>query len=386
MIISVENSLTFLPQTLNSFTAANLLSGGTAITIKNPNSFVNQYAVQVGQTGQEQSEIALIGAPTATLLPIASSGTLLYDHPLDTPVYNIRYNKIIILRSTAGTAGTASAIATTNITPDSSLTEYNDTSGASSYAYKTQFYNSLSGDLSAESDWFVPGGNSFYSLGRLRERIRQALYNSSYITNDNIVNDWVNEWLQEMNNAAIKVNQAYAMGSADYAYGTAGFGTVTDSGFKQAIKIQITQDGNSWQNSTEIPMNQYQEWEYFSGNYPRHAWQGNTIFRILPFGAAGTARFSFGEITDNLTDDNDELPLPLRAYTTGCIEYGLYRFYDNDQKAPDAERHYAKYMAKKGDFVSEMTPRDQTGVKFIQTAESLSGLNDDIAIGSEWWG
>lgn len=384
MLLSVDNTLDKLPQTLWSYTSSNASSGGTVIPIKNTNSFAANYAVQIGKTGEEQSEIVIIDSPTGTILPITSSGTLRFDHPLDTPVYQIHYNKIIFKRSTSGTAGTATAIATVSITPDSMYTEYNDTSGAASYAYKTQYYNSVSGDLSSESDWFTPAGMSFYSLGKLRDRAKNTFYNAGFLPSDTVIDDWVNEWVEEMNRAAVKVNKGYAIGTANYAFGTAGYGTITEGGFRKATKIEVTFDGITYRPSSEIPMSEYSDNDFFSGMYPKHSWEGDTVFRILPFGSLGTARFSFSKLNDQLVNETDELPVPFRGYTNGCIEYCQYRGLGKDEKPTD-NQHYNNFLRIKNDFVSEMTPRDFTGPKYIELTDGLSGMNEDTLAGSDWF-
>ena len=132
MILSISNNL--IDQTTPfSYTSSAIVSGDSTIPVRNINAFTTSYAVQIGRTGEEQSEIAIIISPSGTALTLAS-GTLLYPHNLDSLVYNIKYNKIIVKRSTAGTAGTATALATVSITPDSLYTTYDDTSGASTYA------------------------------------------------------------------------------------------------------------------------------------------------------------------------------------------------------------------------------------------------------------
>lgn len=379
MILSVENVLADLPQTLNSYTSSSGTAGATTIPVRNINSFTNQYAIQIGKTGEEQSEITVINTPSGTALAL-NSGTLVYDHPLDTPVFSIHYNKIVFERSTTGTAGTATALATVSITPDSQYTEYDDTTGVSTYAYKTYYYNSLSGDSSSESDWFTPSGPTFYSLGKLRDRGKKVLYNSTYITDDTVIDDWINEWAEDMNNAAIKVNKGYSIGTASYLFGTAGYGTITEAGFKKATKIEITSDGITYTPSSEISMNEYTESDSFSSIYPKHSWEGDTVFRILPFGAVGTARFSFGKLNTILVDETDDLPVPLRSYTRGCIEYIQYRALGKDEKSDDGNSHYGKYLEVKNNFVAEMTPRDTTGPKSIEIVEELSGFQSDAGI------
>jgi len=381
MIISCPNNLDSLPTSQFSYLSGNVSAAGTALPIKNISPFTTaSFAVQIGKTGESQSEVQLLGTTTPSGTALALAGSLTYDHAIDTPVFHTFYDKIIFKCSTAGTSGTATALTdgTVSITPNSLFTEFNDTSGSSTYAYKTQYYNSVTGGISTESDWQIFGGPTFYSLVKLRQRGKDALYNASYIKSDDIITDWISEWGEQMTNAAIKVNKGYSIGTASYAFGTSGYGTITEAGFKVADKIEITTDGINYIPSTEIPMSQYSESDTFSASYPRHSWEGDARFRVLPFGAIGTARFSFGQINTPLSNDTDELPLSFRSYTTGCVEYLLYRAYDNDNKDAIADKHYARFLASKNDFTNEITPRDQTGEKTINLSEPLTA-NDDIS-------
>ena len=383
MIISIQNDLQGLPTTQYSYLSYAGTAGDTSVYVRNINNFSYKYAVQVGKTGEEQSEIFCISSPSGTTLPLYS-GTLKFDHGIDTPVYNIHYDSIIIKRSTAGTSGTATALSTVFITPDSIYTQYDDTTGASTYAYKTQYYNSVNGDTSSESDWFTPSGPSYYSLQKMKQRVKDALYNANYIKSDDVLTDWINEWLELMTNAAIKVNQGYAIGTTMVSFGTSGLGTITDNDFKQAVKIEITFDGNSYANSTEIPVNRWSPTDNFTVVYPRHYWQGDNVFGVLPTGVSGTARITYGKRNALLANETDELPMSMRSYTTSCVNYGLYRAYANDTKPDLAEQYYTKFIQQRQDFINEITPRDQTGVKTIDLVEGISGMNDGLLIGSEW--
>lgn len=332
--------------------------------------------MQLGKTGEELAEILVVsGAPSGTT--INTAGTLKYAHPIDTPLFQIKYDSVIFKRSTAGTAGTATALATVTITPDQAYTNYDDTTGASTYAYKTQFYNSTTGDLSAESAWFVPGGGAFYTLQRLRGRVKSNLYNAGYIKEDQTIDDWINEWQEQMTNKALKVNQAYSLGTAQYAFGTAGLGTITEPLFKYAKKIEVTTDGNIYRKSLEIPVNQFSSTDIYDAYSPRHYWQGDTVFGVLPFGNAGTARMILGQLQSELTDDDDPLPQYLRGYTAGCMEYALYRAKSLDLKDDAAEKHYLKFIKSQDDFIKEITPRDQTGIKMIEMVD-VTGREDDL--------
>jgi hypothetical protein len=376
MLLQTENLLSAqvgIPQT---YVAVNLAAGGTALGVRNIAGFTNQYAVQLGKTGEELAEVLTIsGAPSGTT--INTAGTVKYPHPNDTPLYQIKYNQVIFKRSTVGTAGTAVALATVDIIPDSLYTQYDDTTGATTYAYKTQFYNSITTDVSAESAWFVPGGASFYSLQRLRSRAKRNLYNAGYIKEDITVDEWINEWQEQMTNKALKVDQAYSIGTAQYSFGTAGLGTISEPLFKYAKRIEVTTNGQTYVNSAEISINQVSSSDTYDPLSPRHYWQGDTIFGIVPSGTLGTARMVLGKLQSEMTDDDDTLPQYLRGYTTGCLEYCLYRAKSLDSKDEAAEKHYLKFIKNQGDFVQEITPRDQTGIKMIEMVES-TGSEDDL--------
>lgn len=386
MIIQIENNLDRLSSTLYSFTGNNISAGGTTIPVKNINSFRNLYAIQIGKTGEEQAEVLIVsGTPSGT--SVNTSGTIRFDHPIDTPIYSIHYDQIIIKRSTTGTAGSAISLSggTINITPDSLYTNYNDEYGSASYAYKTQFYNSLSSDVSSESDWFTPGGPSFYSLSKIRERVRSRLYNSSYIKDDSIIDDWINEWLEEMNTAAVKVNKDYLLGSTSIAFGTSGLGTVTASDFMYPRKIEITTDGVNFVKSTKINVNEYDRNDTFSSNAPRHSWEGDTIVRFLPTGVAGTAEMIYSKGEAVLEDETDELPYPMRRYSRSFVNYALHCAYENDQKMDLSETNYSKAQKVKNDFINEISPRDQTGPQFIEMNDSLTGLQDDVTLATDYF-
>lgn len=374
MLISVENSLPQLVTTQWSFSSLNVSAGGTSIPVRNINPFSADSAVQIGKTGESQSEIRVVsGVPASGTINLTSG--LTYDHSLDTPIFDIHFDQIIFLRSTAGTAGTATAIGTVSITPNSEFTDFDDTTGVATYAYKTQFKNSVTGDLSSESDWFVPGGPTFYSLQALRGRMKEALTNANYLKGDETINDWINEWVEQMTNGAIKVNQGYSIGTVDIAFGTTGLGTITAQDFKTLNKLDITTDGINYYSSREIPLNSFTAGDTYPSGAPRHAWEGDTTFRVMPAGV-GTARVTYSKLATRLVDDTDELPLSLRSYTTSCVEYCLYRAFDNDQKRDFAQDHYSKFAKLQSDFIKEITPRDYSGVRTIDLTEGLSGSDD----------
>lgn len=377
MKLRIQNNLADTDGVYTYLTGEVVAGAFSGIGVRNINSLTVSSAIQIGKTGEAEAEIQTLSAVAGNGINIL--GTLRFDHSIDTPLYQIHYDKVIFKRSTVGTIGTATPLTngTIDITPNLPFTEFEDSSGAATYAYKTQYYNHVSGDLSSESDWFVPGGPSFYSLQRLRSRGTSNLFNAGYIKNTLQVDEWINEWVEQMTNAALKTNQAYSVGTTAYSFGTAGLGTITEPLFKYAAKIEVTTDGINWRQTSEIPLNRFSSTDVFDTLTPRHYWQGDTIFGVLPLGSAGTARMTLGKLQSQLVDDGDELPQFLRGYTTQCIEYLLYRALSLDQKDGPAEKHYEKFMLGKRDFIAEATPRDATGIKTIEMMDG-TGRDDDL--------
>lgn len=389
MIINLSNTLTQNQENQITYisTPGGVSAGGTQIGAKNIAGFKASWAVQLGQTGEEQAEILVLGtaSPSGSVLtfgtsPSNTAGTMLFNHAQDTPVYQIHYDQFILNRSITGTTngGSFAAIATVSITPDNLYTQYNDSTGSAGYAYYAQYYNSITGDLSGSSSIFFPGGPTFYSLQAIRDRIKGKLYSSGFIRNDSDINNWINEAYEQMVNSAIKVNQGYMLGTATYGFGTAGFGTITDAAFKQAVKMEVSWDGLTYIPSYEIAMHNFSESDFFNAFQPRHAWVGETVFEILPHNTAGTVKVTYATRFTPMVNDSDELTQTLKAYTTAFVEYGLAQAYGVDQKQ-DYDKHMAIYNQLKQDFIGEITPRDQTGAKLIDLGESISGLEDDLA-------
>lgn len=384
MLINLSNQLTKQEGIQQTYIASAISAGGTQSPVKNIAGFNANWAVQLGQTGEETAEIMVLsGAPGGTVFnfgtsPAHAAGTLLFNHAFDTPIYQIHYDQAILFRSTTGTPGPFSSLATINVTPDNPYTQYDDTNGAAGYAYYAQYYNSVTGDLSGTSSVFLPGGPTYYSLQKIRQRIEDKLYSAGYIRSDDVITDWINEWYELMTNAAIKVNQGYLLGTNQYGFGTNGLGTITDSFFKQAVKMEVTYDGQTYIPSTEIAPREFTESDYFNQIFPRHCWVGETVFEVLPHIVGGTVKITYAQRFTPLVNDSDELTQTLKSYTTSATEYCLGVAYGLDQKDTESQQHMQMYGVTKNDFIAEITPRDQTSAKMIDMAESVSGLEDDL--------
>lgn len=373
-LIRAGNSLTNIAT--KTFLGGAVTAGGTSFAVDNVNTFAADWAIQVGNTGEERSEIKLISSISG--LNLRTTGTATFDHPTDTPVYAIKYDKVIFKRSTAGTAGTATALTngTVTIQPDQVFTQFDDTSAQSGYAYKASFYNSVTAEETADSDWLTTSGYSFYSRARIRDRIKGKLFASDFIKNDETINDWINEWVENMNNAAIHVNQDYSMGTVDVSFGTAGYATITSSDFKDIRRVWITLNGTDFYQAKRISQTDFDPNDTFTLSDPAYYPFGDTVIGIKPDGDMGTARISYYKLPVVLDSDGDELPVVMRGYSKSFVDYGLAQALQIDGKPDEAGIKNNEAQRALSLFVSDITPRSFSGPRYIKITDTVSGEED----------
>lgn len=372
MLIRARN---LLDQQANyTFLSNGEAASGTVLRVKNINSFAASWAVQIGKTGEETTEILKLGTAAPSGTALNTVGTLKYSHPADTPIYAIKYDQFIFKVSTSGTSGTASAISngTINITADSDYTVFDHTTGLSTYAYKVSYYNSVLADESTDSDWITPSGFSFYSLAKMRQRIKSKLFDSNYITDDTTYDDWINEWLEKLNNHANKVNKDYGLGTTTVTFGSDGLGTITASDYVDLRKVEVSYDG-SYKVARKIELTDFSDTDTYSSAMPNYYFKGDNVIGFKPEESGGTARIVYTTIRTFLTNDTDELPVVMRPYSRSFVNYGVSQAYYNDHKVGEGDRYMALAEKDRLDFISEISPRSKSGVQTIQTIEGIDG-------------
>lgn len=378
MIIKVRNLLDETAQTTYLTQLESL--GTTTLHVQNANGFgAASWAVQIGKTGEEKAEVCIVDstAPAGTTLTLATATKA--DHSTDTPVYATKWNKLIFKRSTTGTSGSAVAwtSSTVNIQPDATFTQIDDTSGAATYAYKASYYNSILDTESTDSDWIVPAGYDFYSLAKIRSRIKHKLFSTNFIGDDDVIDEWINEYLELMTNAAIKVNQDFNIGTCEVAYsGTSDLGTITAADYKKAVRVWIKTEGTAYFEARKMWLNSFKPNQIFNNTLPYFFMQGDNIIGRRPNDTAGTALVYYAKLNPVLDSDGDLLPLPFRGYTSGFVNYALAQALYKDNKPQDAQLREAYANKAITDFVNEMTPRNMTGESYINIVEQVGDNYD----------
>ena len=375
MIIKARNTLPLdSERTLLTHSEA---SGVTALRWKNPNAAAANWGIQIGETGEEQTEVRVLSSDT----PAGTAGTITaatdYEHPADIALYFIKYDQVVFQKSASGTSGAATSITNGTITSqaDSEFTIFDDTGGVSTDAYKTLFRSSGLSSNSTVSDFITTAGFPYYSLGKLRQRVRDKLWNADFIKEDQMVDDWINEWVQEMTMTAVDVNEDYSLGTSDVAFGTSGtpqiaLGTITDTNFKKIRRLWVTYNGQDFfrAQKTENPV--IHQNQIFNTTHPHYYMYGDNVFGIEP-SDTGTARLVTYNSGTTLNSDTDELPVYMRGYTKSFVDYAFSQALFKDQKFQQAnvKEGIARNQLEK--FKKELVPRNQSGQTMIDVVESI---------------
>jgi len=142
-------------------------SSGTSLTVRNSSGFTAGYYVVIGEPGQEQTECKRVASTTGGKT-ITLESALTYAHPKSTPVYESKWNKWAVERSsTSGGTYTAITDSPFDIRWDdkelSTLIE--DVSGSTSHYYRWRPYNEYSGTYGSYSDVLSGGGQERNTAG-----------------------------------------------------------------------------------------------------------------------------------------------------------------------------------------------------------------------------
>lgn len=371
MIIRAKNNLDVVAE--YSYLSNAEVAGTNVIRVKNINPYSSNWAVQVGDTGQSQAEIVLLGAGAVSGTSLSLNGSTLYSHPADTPVYATKYDKIVFEVSTTGTAGTATPITggTVTITPNTPYTQFDHTSGATTYAYRVYYLNSVTNGSSSESDWLTSSGFAFYSLSKMRQRVRDKLVNSTYLPDDSVIDDWLNEWLESMTNAAIDVNEGYQMGTTSVSYSpNVDLGTITATDFKQLHRVWYA-DGSGTYTATKMDSNDFTPNRTFTNTFPYFFMQGDSVIGRRPYDAGGTFVCEYYKLSPVLVNDTDTIPVSMWGYTKSFINYALSQALFKDSKIQESQLKLQEAMADRDLFKREITPRNKTGATYVNIVEDI---------------
>jgi len=266
---------------------------------------------------------------------------------------------------------------TITIQADNNYTQFDDTSGSASYGYRTMFENSVLSVNSTESDWQTSAGFTTYCLGSIKDRIRSKLPKTDFVTDEDLLN-WTNEWLEAMTNVAIDVNEDYALGTTEVAFsGTAQEGTITSADFKQVRRAWYTENGSDIYQMTKQEYTGFYPDESFDETHPYYYQKGDSVIGRNPHTSSGTIQLTYYKLNTSLDSDGDNLPVPMRGYSTSFVKWGLAQAKRKDNKDQEAIAIENDCKQDLDRFKKELTPRQKSGPTYIDIVESLGGSDRD---------
>lgn len=376
MIIKIANKLDQKPLAVTYYSNDGASGLGT-IPVRNVLGFSPNWAIQLNNTGQDKSEIVVLSSGAISGTTLVITGTTRFDHNADTPIFGIKWNQIVFKRSTSGTAGTAVALTdgTVSITPDNPFTSFDDTTASTGYAYKVCYRNSVTAEVSSDSDWLTTDGFSFYSKSKMKERVKGRLFSTKFFNNndDSVIDTWLNEWMEDMTNTAVAVNKDYLLGTVDVAHGTNGLGTITSAGYIDVRSVWFTTDGASFFKGTKKDVNDIEPNTVYNAAHPYYYFLGDNVIGKLPDSTAGTMRLTFYNRPSLLIDDADEIPVSMRSYTNSFVDYAVSQAYYLDGQVELGDRYSQKAEVARGNFRVEISPRNKTGIEMMDITDAITG-------------
>lgn len=183
-----------------SYLSNPISAGITAVSVKNNDRFEQNYRIMIGEMGREKTEIVTVaGAVTdGTALTVTPTR---FPHEADEPVYVLRFDQIKFYRSTNGADGSYTLQSTVDLDVDNDTltTDYEDTTGLSSYYYKVSFYHSISTLESSQSAEMQGVGYTRGTLGFLVDEVMREIRDQTEVTTDRTeILGWLNECSDDM--------------------------------------------------------------------------------------------------------------------------------------------------------------------------------------------
>ncbi len=341
----------------NSYVTTEVTATDTSTEVENTEGYTSGDYVVFGHPGEEKTEIVLLTGVTGNTTLNHTTGPV-YDHPVRTPIYQIKYNQIEIYR--AGSQGGAySLIATIDITLDEDYTIYDDTAGDTSSWYKLRYKDANDSSYSGYSDEVQGIG---YTTDSLRDMTNEVLEEFGDTLAKQVKRKRVKKLLQA---GVRKITMALIQAQPDYrkAYTTTSLvsGTATydlPERFLLLDRMDINFSGSvaadafkaEYENERSGMPNQI-----YSTADPRVSIRGEQfVIKPTPTSSSGLAFIWYWNAPEEMENESDEHGLPYGARDT-LVLYALYRLWlsKNVDKAKYYQSAFKDSLAEVLDFLAQ---------------------------------
>ena len=201
--------------------------------------------ILLGEFGQEQSEVLIVSAVTASTNTITTTANSKFAHPESTKVTIIKYNQVRFYYSTSATDTAPTALATyQDIEPDDFYSKYYDTTYTTGYGFFL-FYNSTTLKATAYSNAIPYADFGLSTVSQIFDSFFSILNNKErkMITDDDAF-AWLNEAYSFVQNELNLVNESFtvpAQTSIAVTSGTAEYALASD--FSSVVSVTESDDG-----------------------------------------------------------------------------------------------------------------------------------------------
>ena len=328
-------------------------SGQTDIVVQNAVDFSIGDFLVIGNPGEELTEIKKIASISSKTITL--SANLTNTHPENTKITYIKYDQVKFYKASSQT-GTYSIASTKDIAIDEPHTLYDDSSALSTDYFKIRYYNSATTDLSVYSDPIGASGFKRFSLIKLQDSLFKKFGDEKeqFLDRDEIT-EWINDIKDDMVNKIIDTNEKYFNNSESLSVDSDGEADLSDD-FRKFQKIFVLYDGTNGVRAKKIELEEINDYiQDFSKIYPMYYFRKYKI-GIRPKGTVGTTTITviFEDQPDDLENDSDLLPKPIRFYTKVIRDGLMAKALEKAGKDSRANRYEQKYEKGVDDMLEEI--------------------------------
>ena len=289
------------------------LAAQADLVVQNAVDFAAHDHVVIGNHGEELTEIRKIESISGKILTL--SAVLSNTHPENTKITFIKYDQIKFYKATS-INGTYNLATTKNISIDEIHTLYDDSTALPMDYFKIKYFNSYTSDLSVYSDPISAAGFPRYSLIKIQDATLKKFGDTKeqYLDREEITT-FANELKDDMVNRIIDSNEKYFNNYENLSVDANGEADLNEN-FRKFQKIFILFDGTNGKRARKFELEEVNDYtQVFNQEFPGYYFRTYKI-GIRPKGTVGTTliQVHFEDQPDDMENDMDELPKPLRFY------------------------------------------------------------------------
>jgi len=332
---------------------AKAASGQSDLVVQNATDFSAHDHVVIGNPGEELTEIKKILSISGKTLTL--SANLTNTHPENTKITFVKYDQIKFYKATS-INGEYSLVSTKDIAIDEPHTLYDDASALSTDYFKIKYFNSYTSVLSVFSDAISSSGFPRHSLIKVQDSLLRKFGDEKeqYLTRDEIT-EFLNEIKDDLVNRIIDCNEKYFNNSVDLDVDSNGEADLP-SDFRKFQQVLVLYDGTNGKRARKIELEEVNDFlQSFSTELPYYYFR---VYKIgcRPKGTVGITviRVIFEDQPDDLENDSDEIPKPLRFYMHVIMDGLMARANEKAGKDKVAERYFTKYEIGAQNMIEEI--------------------------------